>query len=264
MTRCLCGCGRRVTPGRQYAAGHNMRVPAGALRAGKRTWTKAEDVQLRRLYPDLPTEDVARQLGRTLRAVYARAKQAGLAKSAAYLASPAACRLGHGQGGATRFAKGHVPANKGLRRPGWGPGRMKESQFKKGERRGVANRVWKPIGTERITVDGYLERKVHDDAPEGVTQQEANRLRQRRWRLVHLIVWEEANGPVPRGYAVTFKNGDKRDIRLDNLTLITRRELMKRNSIHNLPKPLAQTIQLLGALNRQIRKRKEAHAAKQD
>ena len=34
-----------------------------------------------------------------------------------------------------------------------------------------------------------------------------------------------------------------------------RRVMMQRNSVHNLPKELAQTVQLLGALTRQIRKR---------
>ena len=43
-----------------------------------------------------------------------------------------------------------------------------------------------------------------------------------------------------------------------NDELITRAELCRRNSIHNLPAPLKQTIQLLGALKRQIRKRDHA------
>jgi hypothetical protein len=141
-----------------------------------------------------------------------------------------------------------MPANKGLRRPGWAPGRMKETQFKKGERRGVAVRLYRPIGTERISKDGYLERKVNDDLP-----------LQRWWRAVHLLVWEAAHGRVPKGHAIVFRNGDKRDIRLDNLQCISRRELMARNTVHNLPKPLAETIQLLGALNRQIRRRTRVH-----
>jgi hypothetical protein len=78
---------------------------------------------------------------------------------------------------------------------------------------------------------------------------------QRRWRAVHLILWESAHGPLPPNHAVAFKNGDKADIRLDNLELITRRELMARNTVHNLPKPVAQAIQLLGQVRRQINRR---------
>ena len=186
------------------------------------------------------------RLGRTVAATYNRADKLGLNKSPAYLASPAACRLRRGDriGVRFRFPKGHVPANKGLRRPGWGPGRMKETQFKKGMRQGVAVRLYKPIGTERTSKDGYLERKVNDGLP-----------LQARWRAVHLLVWEAAHGPAPRGHAIVFRNGNKKDMRLDNLECITRAELMARNTVHRLPKPLAQTVQLLGALRRKINRR---------
>lgn len=219
-------------------------------RAGKRLWSSQDDAVLARRYPHEPTAALARHLRRSLSAVYARADLLGLKKSAAYLASPHACRLRRGDnvGVGTRFRKGQTPANKGLRRPGWGPGRMKETQFKKGERQGVAVRLYQPIGTERISKDGYLERKINDDLP-----------LQARWRAVHLLVWEAVHGRVPKGHAIVFKNGDKTDIRLDNLQCITRQELMLRNTVHNLPKPLADTVRLLGALNRQIRKRTKDH-----
>jgi hypothetical protein len=121
---------------------------------------------------------------------------------------------------------------------------MKETQFQKGVRQGVAVRLYKPVGTERISKDGYLERKVNEDLP-----------LQRRWRAVHLVMWEAVNGPVPKSHAVVFINGDKRDVRLENLRLITRAELMKRNTLHNYPPEVARTVQLIGALNRQIRRR---------
>lgn len=220
------------------------------FRAGKRLWDDADDRALVARYPHEPTTTIARELRRSLTAIYARANLLGLTKSAEYLAGPAACRLRRGDnvGALSQFKQGHVPANKGLRRPGRGPGRMKETQFKKGERRGVAVRLYRPIGTERISKDGYRERKVNDDLP-----------LQRRWRAVHLLLWEATHGPVPKGQAIAFRNGDRRDIRLENLERITRRELMARNTVHNLPKPLAETVQLLGALNRQIRRRDRSH-----
>lgn len=217
------------------------------FRAGKRLWNPEDDAYLRAHYPHEPTAPLARRLRRSLQATYTRARLLQLDKSAAYLASPAACRLRRNgdehPGRATQFAKGHVPANKGLRRPGWSPGRMRETQFKKGQRSGIAVRLWKPIGTERIS-NGYLERKINNDWP-----------LQARWRAVHLLVWEAAHGPVPPGYAVTFRDGDKTHIRLENLTLISRRDLMARNSVHNLPPSLKASIQLLGALHRQINQR---------
>ncbi len=229
----------------------------------RKPWTADEDAIIRQRCPHEPTVAVAASLGRSLPSTFARAHKLGVVKTAAYLASPAAGRLGHGQGGATRFQPGQVPPNKGLRRPGWGPGRMRETQFKPGQLAGRARALLKPVGAERVSKDGYLERKVHNDMPEGASPAEANRLRQRRWRGVHLIIWEEANGRIPSGYAVCFKSGDKRDIRLDNLELVKRADLIQRNSIHNLPPELKQTVQLLGRVNRQIRKR-ERNGEEQD
>lgn len=210
----------------------------------RRRWTADDDAQIRARYEDEPSVEIARDLGRPVSSVYQRAYALGLHKTEAYLASPAAGRTFGQRGMGTRFVKGQTPPNKGLRRPGWGPGRMKDTQFKKGVRQGVAVKLYQPIGTERLSKDGYRERKIHDGLP-----------LQRRWRAVHLLLWESVNGPLPKGHAIAFVNGDKTDIRLDNLECITRAALMLRNTVHNYPQPVAQTIQLLGALNRQIRKR---------
>lgn len=210
-------------------------------------WTPEKDELLRQLYPHMRTADVARRVGRTVYSTYNRAYGLGLKKSAAYLASPDACRLRRNNfGAAHRYPKGHVPANKGLRRPGFsvGRGRMQETQFKKGVRSGIAVKLYKPIGTERVSKDGYLERKINDDMP-----------LQSRWRAVHLLLWESANGPLPKGHAVAFINRDKTDIRIENLECISRRELMARNTVHNLPRPLADAVQLLGAVRRRINRR---------
>jgi hypothetical protein len=215
-------------------------------RSGKRLWTMADDDRMRREYPDTPTSDLARSLGRTIEALYGRADKLGLSKSAAYLAGPHACRLRRGDnvGAAFRFKPGQTPPNKGIRRPGFGPGRMKETQFKKGQ----AGWNHKPVGSTRLC-DGYVYRKVSDIRNVPWT---------RNWTLEHFLVWERANGPVPTSHALAFRDADRTNTRLDNLELITRAELMKRNTVHNLPAPLAQTIQLLGALNRQIRRRTHA------
>jgi hypothetical protein len=93
------------------------------------------------------------------------------------------------------FGKGQVPHNKGQH---YCPPGSEKGWFRKGERRGVAVRLYKPIGTERVSKDGYRERKIHDEMP-----------LQSRWRAVHLIEWEAANGPLPKGYCLKCLNGDK-------------------------------------------------------
>lgn len=40
-------------------------------------------------------------------------------------------------------------------------------------------------------------------------------------KLVHRVVWETFNGPVPEGYQIDHVNDDRFDNRLDNLQLLT-------------------------------------------
>ena len=204
-------------------------------------WTDSEVKLLTRLYPDTPTAQIAEQLGMSIERVYSKANLMGLKKSEAYLASPAACRLRRGDniGAEFRFKPGQRVWNKGMKGLHIGG---EATQFKPGHRGGRAAEIYQPIGAERISKDGYLQRKVNDDMP-----------LQKRWRGVHLIVWEEVNGPLPPGHAIVFRDGNKRNVALENLELVTRAELMRRNSYHtNYPKEIAQLIQLRSALNRKI------------
>lgn len=218
-------------------------------RGGKRLWTAAEDQLLRDRYPHEMTCDIAAALGRTVAGTYQRAKLLNVEKSDAYYAGPASTRMkpGDGRGGATRFKPGQTPPNKGLRRPGWFRGRMRETQFKKGWAP-----LWQPVGSRR-DVGGYVFIKLAD-----VRHAPWNH----NWYPEHIITWEWAHGrPLPRGYALCFRNGDRTDLRLDNLELVHRRDLMRRNSIHNLPAPVAQAMHALGALKRQIRRLDHADPA---
>lgn len=216
------------------------------------TWTDDMIQALRERYPREITRALAEDLGLTCAQVYQQAARLGIKKSEAFHASPASGRLGHGKGKSCRFQKGHTPANKGLRRPGWAPGRMAETQFKKGEMRGATQHNYVPIGTLRISKDGYLERKVTDDHP----------VPARRWVAVHRLVWIDANGPVPDGHIVRFKAGMKtselEEVTLDKLECISKADNMKRNTLHRYPKEIAKLIQLRGALTRQIHKKEKA------
>lgn len=119
------------------------------------------------------------------------------------------------------FVKGQEPPNKGKPCP---PGvgarhpNAQRTQFKKGNRTGRANHVYKPIGTERITEDGYRERKIHDGMP-----------LQSRWRLVHLIEWEAVNGPIPKGHCLKCLNGDRLNTDPANWQMVPRAILPRLN-----------------------------------
>ena len=213
----------------------------------RRPWTPADLATLRRLYPDHPTTHVARVLGRTVTQTYAAANRRGIVKTAAYLQGPEAGRLAPdncARGRSTRFAPGHDPWNKG--RSYNAGGRSALTQFKAGQLNGRAADLVAPIGTRRVNADGYLDVKVSDQpGPQN-----------RRWHCVHRLVWQAAHGPIPPGHAVVFKPGRRTvveaDITVDALELVTRTELMRRNSVHRHGPEIAGLSQLRGALTRQI------------
>jgi HNH endonuclease len=212
----------------------------------REVWTASQLAVLRREYADRQTAEVARLVGHTLSSTYRTAYRLGLHKSEAYLASPAAGRLDGVQGASHRFTKGHASWNKGTH---WkAGGRSPETQFKPGAR----PHTWRPIGSERVNDDGIRQRKISDTG-----------YPPRDWKSIHVLIWEAANGPVPRGHIVVFKDRNREHLVLENFELVTRQELMRRNSYHTrYPKDIGLVIQLKGALQRQINKRERD--AKQD
>jgi hypothetical protein len=226
----------------------------GLRRSDRRPWTPSEDATLRMRYPNEATATIAADLDRRASTVYQRAVSVlGLKKSAEYMASGEACRFnGHDpRSVAHRFKKGQPSWSKGTKGVVGVQAGCRRTQFKRGQMRGAAQHNYVPIGSERISKDGYLERKVTDDPTLAPA---------RRWVGVHRLVWEAANGPVPRGHAVVFLPGrrtiDPQRITVDGLELVTRAELMKRNSyITRYPKPVADAIRLRGAVVRQINRR---------
>ncbi len=208
----------------------------------RRIWTDAEKAALRRDYPNTPTKTLAARYGCSATAVYGMADVLGLHKSEDYLSSRASgrCRKGGAVGAAHRFMPGHKPHNTGVK--GWDAGgNSSKTRFKPGHRGGRAAERYQPVGAERVTKDGYLQRKVNDDWPLHL-----------RWKAAHQLVWEEHNGPIPKGHIVVFSNGNNRDTRIDNLRLISRAENMRRNSIQRFPKELKSIIRLAGKLRRKI------------
>lgn len=220
----------------------------------RRFWTQKELDTVRRLYPHRRTVEIAKLLKRPLSSVYQAAANLDVHKTKAFLESPEAGIFikGHQRGKATQFGKGHVPANKGLRRPGYGPGRMKETQFKKGQLSGRAKLNFKPIGTILTDTEGYQRIKVrhavHGKEPTGFGNVKV-------WPLLNRYVWEQAKGPIPPKHTICFKDGDRSNCKLENLELVSRADLAKRNNMwrsKKLPLELRQAIALKGAIKRKI------------
>lgn len=210
-------------------------------------WTDEDVALLTCLYPNTPTSKIAKQFGVSIERVYQKAKSIGLKKSAEYMVSPAACRLRRGDniGTAYRFQRGGVAWNAGMK--GLHTGGV-ATQFKPGRPPSEA-RNYKPLGSTRLSTVRYLERKVSDDK---------NLVPARRWVGVHRLVWESENGAIPPGHVVIFRKGmhttNEQEITIDRLELISRQDLMRRNSYHQYGKEIAQLVQMRGAITRQINK----------
>lgn len=129
-------------------------------------------------------------------------------------------RKGWATGRDGRLQPGNVPANKGRRcAPGTG-GRhpnARASHFQAGGRHGAAARHHRPIGSERMSKEGYLERKI----AEGLKARAC-------WRAVHVINWEAQHGPVPAHHCLKCL-GDKANTDAANWTLIPRTILPRLN-----------------------------------
>lgn len=231
---------------RTYKAIKSRAKLRGLIKGTRKAWTPAEDAILRGLYAATDTKEIAKRFGCKVTQVYQRAKRLGLEKDADVMHAMNV-RLGNRLaelGAGNRFRKGQVPPNKGLRRPGWHAGRMRDTQFKPGQR--VYNQ--RNVGDTRL-VDGYLYTKISETACVPWT---------RNWKQTHYLLWEQAHGPIPSGHKVRFKDGDRTNIVMENLELITDGDLMLENTIHNFPPELKQVIQLTGALKRKIRNRSNA------
>lgn len=214
-------------------------------------WTAEEEQLLRDRYADEDTASIAADLKRTVERVYAKAYALGLAKSEAFM-EECLRRCGEQRaerGRASRFQKGQRSWNKGMKGFDAG-GRSAETRFVKGTVNGRAAELLKPIGAERVTKDGILQRKVREDGPP-----------QHRWKSVHSIMWEERNGPIPAGHVVVFRDGNTRHIEHENFELIDRAELMRRNTIHNYPPELKATMHQLRKLNKAIQEKEDEKSA---
>ncbi len=108
-----------------------------------------------------------------------------------------------------RFPKGHIPVNKGTNNGGWEP-----TQFKKGSI--PVNRL--PVGTERVdSKDGYIYVKIQDGHLN------------KNWKQKHILIWENQNGPIPKGHCLIFGDRNKLNFDIGNLICVSRKQLARLN-----------------------------------
>lgn len=75
------------------------------------------------------------------------------------------------------------------------------------------------------------------------------------WRFKHRLIWEASNGPIPAGHNVQFKDGNRKNCDISNLYLISKHNQVNQNSIHRYPEEIKSAIRTTAILKRVINKR---------
>jgi hypothetical protein len=113
-----------------------------------------------------------------------------------------------------RFEKGITPPNKGKK--GYCSPGCEKGWFKKGDF--SHNRL--PIGSERISADGYTYIKIRDGKFNN------------NWQAKHVAIWEKYNGPLPEGCCILFGDRNRQNFSINNLICVTRAQLARLNQNH--------------------------------
>lgn len=192
----------------------------------RRKWTKEELEYVKLNYSDRYTKDIADAINRSPRAVYQAAINLNVRKSPEFIKISLEREAEKLKvlGAASRFKPGNISHNKGQKMSKKVYEMVKVSMFKKGNE----PHNMKYDGHERKDKDGYVY----------------VRIAKAKYVLKHRYVWEQHNGPIPKGSIIIFKDKDKTNIKIDNLQMITKLENMQRNTVTKYPLELQQLIKL--------------------
>ncbi|MBC6988973.1 HNH endonuclease signature motif containing protein [Hymenobacter sp. BT491] len=168
----------------------------------RRMFTEAERAYIATHYETQNSAEIALALGRTQQSIKLYVQRNGLKKGG----------VSH-----TRFRKGIVPWNKGLK--GWAAPGSEKGHFPKGNTPHNAVGYYDGIVTVRQKNDGDPPYKYR-------------RMGKARWVLSHRYNFEQANGPIPKGHVLRCRDGNTLNDQPENWELVTRQENAARNAIH--------------------------------
>jgi hypothetical protein len=160
----------------------------------RRYWTIKEQQFVKSFYAEKGPKWIAQRIDRTVSAVQQYANKMGLKYK-----------------GPVGFRPGSTPWNKGLK--GFKPHNSTKGYFKPGNLPATTKPAGKPYKRKDHGKEYYFIR------PKG----------HRRATMLHVYLWEQANGPVPEGHICVFKDGNTLNCTLENIECITRAENMRRN-----------------------------------
>jgi hypothetical protein len=186
-------------------------------------WTDSQVAYLKKHYADATLDELIRHTCHCQDSIYTKAAALGLRKSKAFLQAVGRHAAASPRSQACRFKKGQEPFNKGRRehefRSKDAIARCAATQFKAGHR----PHNTRPVGYECIRMvkgKGYIYIKVSDGDP---------------MMMKHRWLWEQANGPIPEGCIIIFRDGDTHNCSLENLELVSREEHARRIIMNESP-----------------------------
>lgn len=216
------GLSLRPSQVRNYLKKNKIRSgrPRGFAKGERRMLTAEQHAFLAEQFPRLSRKALAEAMNQRF----------GLSLNFIQIANYAK-RYGIRSGRTGQFEPGLRPWNTGLK----GVIHRNRTTFRKGNVPGNT----REIGAERVDDEGYIwiktaQRNPYTGAPT-------------RFQLKHAAVWEAANGPVPKGHALRFIDGDKSNCALENLELVSLAENLHLNRIGyaNAPAEARKTAMLL-------------------
>ena len=186
-------------------------------------WTQAEIDMLVMLYPDHANDYIAQMLHRSEASVDMRAVKMGLHKSHEFAE---AMRQ------QSYFKKGHATANKGKEWKYWMPKESQEcakrGQFKVGDVGRKNSPTYRPVGYECV-------RKNHGRPYVFIKVAQGKKM-----VMKHRHVWEQANGPIPKGYNIVFVDGNTLNCSLENLRMVSLSDHMRASTASLTPEQMAE------------------------
>jgi hypothetical protein len=128
----------------------------------------------------------------------------------------------------------------------------RQYNFRKGQLRGQAARVYVPIGTVRTRMHcGVMVRWVKFADVPGATG--------RNWKLYATWLWEQSHGPVPRGHCVIHRDFDRLNDDPGNLECVTESRRLLR-ALAAKPGALARRGAKIAAARRVLRESRKVAA----
>lgn len=187
-------------------------------RGGKKIWTSEELERLRMEAPRFSRKELAARFNVTVNQVVGAIKNHKIKSG----------RTGY-------FSPGHEPWSKGKKMPeGWGGA----TKFKKGQ---VPHNI---LSEGTIIIRKYIDGSRYKWI----------KISKDKWKQLSHVVYDEHYGRVPEGFFVIYKDRNTLNCEPSNLTLESKAEHMKRNTIARFPPEIISTIFLLSKFKRKLKK----------